>query len=348
MLHIILLILKIIGLIIGGVAGLLILALCLLLFVPVRYHVQGSYCSKKAEGTAGLTWLLHAVSIRAVYDTKKTSGKAKLSVKLIGFTLFDTAKEKSPKKKKQKKSSKKNEEKTVDYTITVDKVKEEKQTKEKQTEEKQENTGKIEKISEAGDKTGSVQPEPEADSKETKHEKAESREGQTAQKQSIFRAFFEKFRSLFKKLKKIPLKIKGFFEGFKAKVCKFGKKISSLCKKKDRLLEILFASENRAAFSLLKHSLFAALCHILPTKVCGKIHFGMDDPEKTGSLLGKVAWLYPLYDGKLEIEPDFEKEVFEAELFFKGRIQAFTLLRIGIKIVLNKELRRILSEVKHL
>lgn len=339
MLHIILLILKIIGLIIGCVFGLLLLALCLILFVPVRYSVSGSYLNKKAEVSARLTWLLHAVSVRAAYGQKNADSDVKLSVKIMGITLFDTEQKKAPEKKKQKKSSKRNEEKTVDYTNTIDEVKEEKKAAAKNTE----------KTSEASvSESGGIQAKETVKDSEIKREKGQSESEQTTKRPSGLAAVFEKLKSLYKKLKEIPLKIKAFFGKFKAKLCGLGQKISSLCRKKDRLLKILSASENRAAFGFLKRSLLKVLRHILPTKICGKVRFGMEDPEKTGSMLAKAAWLYPFYDGKLEIEPDFEKEIFEAELFLAGRIQAFTLLLTGIKIVLNKDLRRILSEVKHL
>lgn len=63
MLHIVLLILKIIGLIILVILGLLLGLLLLVLLVPVRYKIDGSYY-EKLQGVIRITWLLHILSIR--------------------------------------------------------------------------------------------------------------------------------------------------------------------------------------------------------------------------------------------------------------------------------------------
>lgn len=60
-------VIKIIGIILLGILGLLLAVIMLVLFVPVRYRVEGSrYEELKVSIRA--CWLLHILSFRAVYD----------------------------------------------------------------------------------------------------------------------------------------------------------------------------------------------------------------------------------------------------------------------------------------
>lgn len=82
MLAVLLFILKIIGILLLAILGLLLILLLLVLFVPVRYRIRASY---KEEGKAAvtITWLLHFLSVSAVYD--KT---LEILIKVLGFPLF--------------------------------------------------------------------------------------------------------------------------------------------------------------------------------------------------------------------------------------------------------------------
>uniref|UniRef100_UPI003260D391 hypothetical protein n=1 Tax=Clostridium sp. NkU-1 TaxID=1095009 RepID=UPI003260D391 len=67
MLHIILFILKILGLLVLIVLGLILTVVLLVLLVPVRYQAEGSY-DGKVKGKARITWLLHILSVSAQYE----------------------------------------------------------------------------------------------------------------------------------------------------------------------------------------------------------------------------------------------------------------------------------------
>ena len=61
MLQILLLVLKILGILLASVIGLIILAALLVLLVPVRYRAwgAGNFQNKEFEGDIRLTWLFH-------------------------------------------------------------------------------------------------------------------------------------------------------------------------------------------------------------------------------------------------------------------------------------------------
>ena len=97
MLHIILVILKAVGILLAAVLLLLLLALLLLLFVPLRYEVAFRHTEEDTFVRGKVSWLLHLVTARIFYE--KPDGKG-LAVKIGGFQLI-------PKKRKKPKPVKK-------------------------------------------------------------------------------------------------------------------------------------------------------------------------------------------------------------------------------------------------
>lgn len=88
MIHILLLILKIIGIILLSVIGLLLLAVLSVLFVPVRYKAKGDY-HKEFTGKLHVGWFLNALSLDASFDKE-----LKARARVLFFTLYDSDKNK--------------------------------------------------------------------------------------------------------------------------------------------------------------------------------------------------------------------------------------------------------------
>lgn len=85
MLHILLLILKIIGIIIAVILGILVLAVCVVLFVPVRYQMTAS-CDGTLAGIhakAKVTWLMHLFRLYISYENRRLSWRIGIAWKCI-------------------------------------------------------------------------------------------------------------------------------------------------------------------------------------------------------------------------------------------------------------------------
>ncbi len=103
MLHIILLILKIIGLILLIVLGLLVFLLLVVLLVPVRYQLRASH-GETLHLKGRVSWLLHLVQISVTH----IEGVLHIRARILGFIIYDNLKPPRPKKEKaEKKKSKK-------------------------------------------------------------------------------------------------------------------------------------------------------------------------------------------------------------------------------------------------
>ena len=86
--------------------------------------------------------------------------------------------------------------------------------------------------------------------------------------------------------------------------------------------------------------------HIMPRKCKGFLRIGMEDPAWTGRILSILGVLYPLYGEKIKIIPEFEQRVFEGEILLAGRIRTVVLLRIGLKLYFNRELKQLMKALK--
>ena len=77
-------ILKIVGIVILAILGIILFILLLLLFIPFRYRVVGQYDEKKKFGRVNVSWLLHFISAKLLYEEKSLD----LAVKIIGIPVF--------------------------------------------------------------------------------------------------------------------------------------------------------------------------------------------------------------------------------------------------------------------
>ena len=83
MLHILLLILKITGIIIAAILGILVLLICVVLFVAGRYEIAASCDGRLSEirATAKLTWFLNLVRLYVCYEKNKMTWSFRIAWK---------------------------------------------------------------------------------------------------------------------------------------------------------------------------------------------------------------------------------------------------------------------------
>lgn len=111
-------------------------------------------------------------------------------------------------------------------------------------------------------------------------------------------------------------------------------------------IKILQTESFKRAFVLCREQLLRLMKIVLPRKVSGTFTIGMEDPAATGQILSIYGILYPLIGDSITVIPDFEKPVMEGSFRFKGKITAFTLIRIAAKIYFDKDLKRVICLFK--
>ena len=120
---------------------------------------------------------------------------------------------------------------------------------------------------------------------------------------------------------------------------KIEKKTATAKKKLRRLQKFWNLSCTVKTREYLKKYIPRTLKHILPRKVKGYVHYGMDEPYKTGQVTGYLSLLPFVYQKGLSMQPDFEQKVLELDVKLKGRIRLGYLLRIVLNINIWRTLK---------
>lgn len=129
--------------------------------------------------------------------------------------------------------------------------------------------------------------------------------------------------------------------------------ISGLCDKMENIRdnveyykERLTAEENRLFLKRTKERIFAVLKSIKPKVLTARVVCGTGSPDTTGYVCAVYGMLYPVIEDRISFTADFENKVLDGELSVKGKVRVATLLRYGIKILLDKQLKVFLKEMK--
>ena len=146
-----------------------------------------------------------------------------------------------------------------------------------------------------------------------KMDEPESEKKQQSQKEKSARP---DVKSKFEAIKQKLLAVKEKFIDSKAGIQKIKNKI-------DYWKNLLTSDPMKEAMEFLWKKTKGLLHHILPRRMTGRIHFGFEDPSKTGKTLAYFSMLYPFTKENLVIEPEFETEelILEGDIAFRGRIR---------------------------
>lgn len=314
MLHILLTILKVIGIIILVLISLVILIIAAILFVPIRYSIDAIYDRKvkNLDFKIKITYLLHLISVKYIY---KDDG---LSIKIFGIKTHFFDKETKAMEEKINKETKMFEKMSSDIKDNMTEMPEVYEQLKKIDEERDrlaENVNKKEENIENNNKDNDTEENTEEFIK--------------VEKQNIF-------SRIYSKIKAIIIKIKYRF-------IKFCDTIKKICKNVNDLKEFISDDNTKEAFGFLKKEALILLKHIRPRRIKGYVHFGFDDPSYTGNLLGLIYMILRGSPKEFRINPDFENKVFDGEIHAKGRVQCYLLLIIGIRLYKNDNLKLLLE-----
>ncbi|QHQ62516.1 DUF2953 domain-containing protein [Anaerocolumna sedimenticola] len=385
MLHIVLFLLKIIGIILASILGLFIFLILVVLLVPIRYRINADN-RDEIRAEAKISWLLSIINILILYSDNKLL----IRLKLFGRIFYDSRNPKSseqPGKRKQiskiRKTEKitepKNERKPQKETELKTEIKTETGIK---TETKSE-TEKIQSIDINTSVTESKKTEPDkieikkvqTEEKRTKvtnkipadiiktEIKAAEISRNTTKNETIAESdldteeeiteetksgFLAGLKRVFQKIKVFFVKLPERFHGIKVKLFNLKEKILNISEKWNRIKLFLIDDSNKKALSKSYLTIKKVLKHIRPTKLQMELEFGTGDPCSTGQILGVMAVFYSFYGRSIQVIPNFEEEILEGSMFCTGRIRLLTLLIICIQLILDKNFRKLLNNLKAL
>ena len=356
MLHIILLILKAVGILLAAVLLLLLLCILLLLFVPLRYEIAFRHTETETAVQGKVSWLLHLIRAKLFYEKPEEKG---LLVKIGSFQLIPKKEKKKKKQKPVKKAKPDPEpvEKSVQKAVQpVQKPVQPVQQPEKAVEKPEKVQKQTEPVRQESLQEKPVQPVLEAEAKEKLQEESipePQSHSEPAQipKKSRLSALAEKLCGIpdfFRKLWAIFLAVG---QQLKRQAEKFRRLFHSLSELKAKLshyIEIWQEEETQTLIRSFEGYLFYLLHHIRPRRGRGYLKYGFPDPALTGQLTGLFYVLRPLAFSELALEPVFETDeiLLEGDLVIRGHIRLVHLVRVGLKLLFDKNLKHFRQRLK--
>ena len=312
MLHIIIFILKIIGILLLVILGLILLLVSSVLFVPITYKVRAERKDGVIQVRAVAGWMFRLLSVHYRLHTSQEPMQL-LQGRILGIPVWKPL---EPKKEKPKKAEKKSKEKQSKP----------KQMGAKQLEQKAEVKSsdkakeRLKKDLTPGTAVASVpQPEPEV----SRQEQPQDKQAQTKPpRQSILKKLLYAIRRIYGKITAIG---RGLFS-LVVKLLHMPEKASDTI---GTLTDFWNLEENVKARESIWRELKFLWKHSRPRQADLTLHFGFEDPSWTGQCMGVLSILNVWYPGRIFLKPEFEQEIFEGTLYIKGHMMlAVPLLSI--------------------
>lgn len=325
------------GILILIVMGILLTLLLLVLFVPIRYRIDGEKeIQKGIKGNFRLSWLLHILSIHVLVDKEISA-----SVKIFGISVFSKKSNESKKFEEEFwQNSKKEKRKKTTTSSNLSGQKKREQSFDTNTRKPIGESAKLSddfksKIKE-GEKDALKKIPPTNIQKE---KKVKNQNQQVRNKKNIFYKIWEKVLWFWIQLKRKYYQILSFLKNLRYYYTEF-------LDKKEIFIQAWQDKGNRSGIFFLWETIKQVMNHIAPRKWTGYIHFGMNSPENTGKILGLIGVFGGIIGILPEIQPDFEKKVFEGKVMLKGRIYFFYLIQLLIRVWRKKEVYELIDNIK--
>lgn len=349
---VVLLILKILGITLLCILGLVLLILALVLFVPIRYRVKGSVRSKtEHEGTVLVSWLLRALTIRVIDDPEtKTISKRIRILGLFGRKWDEVI---FPKKKEEDEEDEEPEEDAAGSTSQSVSESTSAGSTAGSSESSSGNTSvshaespaetssatvsqaatdsAVSTVEVTSESTSAGKPENSSESISGSSGSADSGSiesgGETAETEEK-----PKKRSIGERIEDMKETASCVLELFS--------------RRKDLLKTYFTKKSTKAAVAKLWKTVKWLLKTIAPRKGHAEVTFGLKDPEMTGKAFAAAASLYPWYGGHIDVYPEFSGEKLEGEGDVRGRLRLWGVVIRGLSILFDKNIKKVRREFK--
>ena len=303
-----LLILKIIGILLLSIISLLLIIIALLLFVPIRYRIiANKFEDSDFYAEIKLTWLLHFINILIKY-----TDDLYYRVRVILIPI-----KKSDNLKKHKKNSKK-------------------------TEPDSNDTKSIDERENISDKSVNE----DISDNEISKNKEEIVSTSDLDENDDDNIKFDENKGIIYKIRFVLTKFFEFLFNIKEKLNEAYNTVVNIVKDIDYYINALKDERNKKVISLCLSQASSIINNIKPKVFNGNLTIGIDDPYTMGQILSIYGILFPIIHDKITINPVYDKEVIEGDLYIKGRISVFVLIRAAIKIYFNRDYKRMIKIFK--
>lgn len=317
------LILKIIGILLAVLLGLLVFVMLMVLFVPVRYRLAGSRLGepKEIRLKGRISWLLSIVSITFGYEQDPY-----VKVRLLGIPL--------------KIGRTKNKAKYPDDAAAITEPEAQKTTSAEDkmpilssdSSDEKNLTVKMAEIPDKGDIL-----------REEKSETDHFSEADRPFENSVISekdSFSRKPQHILQMLRDVFKKIAAFFCSLPQKFSDLERSLREAGKTAEKWYQFVNRPEVKEAIRLAGRQLKKVFCHIRPQRLKISGRFGFSDPALTGHATGFMSMLPFFYGKDISVIPDFSGACLEGEFFLRGRIRAVSLLITALQLWFDSNFKK--------
>lgn len=355
MLHILWLIIKFILILLGILLGIAVLLLLALLFVPVRYRLEGSREDQVLRGASRVSWLFGGISFRVFYDGKQFTKDMRIfGCSLLRLKAWRDRRRKARAgkiKQKRKRQEPDRQASPEQKTVGPDRL------------EQPGRPAELRQKTEGLDSTGQKTDGPDGTPGQTGNapEKAESSREQEAVREELSRSGPEKkkagFSAYFRRGWQMLTAILKRLAGIPGKLFRMAQRLFSLpgrilnaigkialtirkfCDRISYWKNFLQDERTRGAIRHVWQECKGLLKQICPRKISGQVVFGAEDPAVTGEILAGLGMAFPIHRNRIQVVPVFDRKILEGEIQCRGRIYGVTLFRIAWRLYFDQNIR---------
>lgn len=326
MLHIVLLILKIVGILIAAIIGLLILLVLILLSASFSYtaEISADNSLESIRGRIRFHWLVHLISGQFSYEEGELSWQVRTAWKLFRSGADSEA------------LSQKN--------MNTDRGNPEKKSGQKA--DLQADSGKHDKPEKTADLFRGDPGLPQSEENtEPDIKKEKNRQTYIKSENIHYNAHPDRSRSR-PDISKIYEKIRKFWGKIKYTFTKICDNIKILEKRKEKISHFLHDKIHQAAFFRLIKELKRFFRFMQPKKASVNFEFGFENPAYTGYTLAGISLFYPMLAEHVRIRPDFEHKVLKGKAYIKGNFRILYALIFAWNMFCDRNVRRTYRHIR--
>ena len=331
-------ILKITGIVLLCILGFVLLVPLTLLIIPFRYRINGRKTETESDkildalkAEIHVTWLLHFAHIGVIFDRVLDLWIKILGIKFIKKNLWNGPKPKDHNKNVADDESYWPDDFDEDFPDEPAEYEKQPEITEDSTDKESVNESLKESIKESdSEDAGNKEKAPEG--KSLKEDSKKSKKTGERSAQSDEKDIFDRIGEKIEKISELLEKPEEFVD----------KAVDTY----DYYTHLLGTKGAEKSIEFLKEETLKILKSLRPRKSCAYVDYASTDPEKTAKVYELYGCLLGIMPKKSKVYIDFDDDRLYFDITLKGNIYLGYIVIHGLKIILNKRLKKFIKLLK--
>lgn len=338
---VILLILKMIGIVLLSLLGLILLFFLLMMFWPFSYRLMVHKKDEDFNAAFRILWLLGLLTVTVGYDKEADIKVRVLGIPVYKYKIWPTE---ATDEEEASKETQGGSEEDADTTKTDGEpglnsgdTSADTQSETFLYDDIPEDGMPLENAAtddEAQENDGDEPTEAELD------QEIEERLAEDAEDEFEKLPLHEKIKAFLCKIKEFILKCRQKCYNIRDSILQMVEKAKKVYKNLRYYIKVLQHPSMQPALKKVWKVTKRIVKSIRPRRIKADIHFGTADPASTMKVYGYYCMIYPFYGKKIHFTPYMDEKVFNIDGKVSGRVQLFPMMLAGWSLFADKHVRR--------